>query len=176
MTSSCTASSIAVMIRSLSAGVGVAAAVLALVAAPSSVAAPPGSQCGVNLSAPQIAQATRSLPPYPGLSAAWDPNPYAGNFDPCAALSTALVTLDGATGSSPEHALFFHYGEYLGTATSQAYPFTSIDTDRSTDGMVVLSYKDGRNVCTACSGPIHVVRYQWLGDHVDMLDPAPPGP
>jgi LppP/LprE lipoprotein len=62
----------------------------------------------------------------------------------------------------------------VGTATGEAYAFTSIDTDRSTDGMVVLSYKDGRNVCTACPGPIHVVRYQWQDDHVQMLDPPPP--
>jgi hypothetical protein len=164
------------MFRILSTWSAVFAAALALVCAAPASAAPPGSQCGVNLSAPQIAQAARSLPPYPGLSAAWDSNPYGGNFDPCAALSTALVTLQGATGSSPNQALFFHYGEYVGTATAEAYPFTSIDTDRSTDGMVVLSYKDGRNVCTACQGPINVVRYQWQGDHVQMLDPAPPSP
>jgi hypothetical protein len=162
------------MIRAMSACVATLA--LALGSAASATAAPPGSQCGLNMSAPQIAQAARSLPPYPGLDAAWDPNPYGGNFDPCAALSTALVTVQGATGSSPDQALFFHYGQYVGTATAEAYPFTSVDTDHSTDGMVMLRYKDGRNACTACPGPVNVVRYQWQDDKVQMLDPAPPNP
>jgi hypothetical protein len=165
------------MLRGLSAGLALSVSVLALVSASPAGAAPPGSECGVNLSAPQIAQAVKSLPPaLAGMDAPWEANPYGGNFDPCAELSTALVTVQGATGSSPEQALFFHYGEYVGTATAQAYPFTSIDTGRTTDAMVVLSYKDGRNVCTACPGPVSTVRYQWQQDHVQMLDPAPPSP
>lgn len=162
------------MIRGLPACLAVFVAAIALVSTAPSGAAPPGSQCGVNLSAPQIAQAVRSLPPFAGLDAPWDPNPYGGNFDPCAALSTALVTLHGATGSSPEQALLFHNGEYVGPATPSAYPFTSLDTARTNDGMVVLDYKDGRNVCTACQGPVHVVRYLWQVDRVQMLDPPPP--
>jgi hypothetical protein len=165
------------MFRGLSAGVALSISALALGSAPPAAAAPPGSQCGVNLSAPQIDQAVRSLSPaFSGMDAAWEPNPYGGNFDPCAALSAALVTVQGATGSSPEQALFFHFGEYVGTATAQAYPFTSIDSGHTTDSMVVLTYKDGRNVCSACPGPVHTVRYQWQDDHVQMLDPAPPSP
>ncbi|MDT5338814.1 MAG: hypothetical protein QOD90_4319 [Mycobacterium sp.] len=164
------------MIRGLSALLAVFGSAFALASATPSAAAPPGSQCGVNLGAPQIAQAVRSVPPVAGLDAPWDPNPYGGNFDPCAALSTALVTVQGATGSSPEQALLFHNGEYVGPATPQAYPFTSLDTAGTNDGVVVLDYKDGRNVCTACQGPVHVVRYQWQFDRVWMLDPAPPSP
>jgi hypothetical protein len=70
--------------------------------------------------------------------------------------------------------LFFHYGEYLGTATWEPYPFTELNSAQTTDDTVVLDYKDGRDVCTACEGPINVVRYHWMGDHVEMLDPAPP--
>jgi hypothetical protein len=110
------------------------------------------------------------------MDVAWNPVPYGGNFDPCATLSTALVTVERATGSSPDHALFFHHGEYLGTATWVPYPFTSLNVPLTTDDTVVLEYKDGRYGCTACPGPVTIVRYQWQRDRVQMLDPPPPGP
>jgi hypothetical protein len=140
-------------------------------------AAAPPTSCGVNLGAPQVIQAVRSLPPYEGTDWAWsvDQATFGGNFNPCATLSTALVTVEGATGSSPITALMFHDGTYLGTATSKAYAFTSLNERRTTDDTVVLNYKDGRNVCTACEAPVNSVRYQWQGDHVAMLDLAPPG-
>ena len=52
-------------------------------------------------------------------------------------------------------------------------PFMSLNAAQATDATVALNYKDGRNVCTACPGPITTVRYQWQGDHVAILDPAP---
>ena len=126
------------------------------------------------MSAPEIGQAIRLLrPAFTNMDVAWDPVPYGGNFDPCATLSTALVTVEAATGSSPDHALFFHYGRYLGTATWDPYPFTSLNAPLTTDDTVALDYKDGRYVCTACPGPVTLVRYQWQRDHVQMLDPPP---
>jgi hypothetical protein len=136
-------------------------------------AAPP-SACGVNLASQQVVDSVRSLPPYAGTNWAWSADPIGGNFNPCATLSTALVTVEGATGSSPVTALMFHNGTYSGTATSKAYGFTSLNQPRTTDDTVVLNYKDGRYVCTACQGPVNSVRYQWQGDHVAMLDPPPP--
>ena len=128
----------------------VAWAVTVSVASPAG-AAPP-TTCGVNLASQQVIDAVRSLPPYPGTGWAWsaDPRTVEGNFNPCATLSTAIVTVQGATGSSPETALMFHNGTYLGTATSEAYGFTSLNAARTTDDTVVLNYKDGRYVCTAC--------------------------
>ena len=38
--------------------------------------------------------------------------PLESNYDPCADLSTVLVTIEGATGSSPIQALMFHRGEF----------------------------------------------------------------
>jgi len=138
---------------------------------------PPGTRCGVDLGAPVIIEAVRSLrPAFTDMDVPWDPVPYGGNYDPCVTLSTALVTVERATGSSPDHALFFHYGDYLGTATWQPYPFTSLNAPLTTDDTIVLNYKDGRYVCTACPGPITIVRYQWQRDHVQMLDPPPPAP
>ena len=148
----------------------------AAVSVASPAGATPPTTCGVNLASQQVIDAVRSLPLYPGTGWAWstDPRTFEGNFNPCATLSTAIVTVEGATGSSPETALMFHNGTYLGTATSEAYGFTSLNAARTTDDTVVLNYKDGRYVCTACPGPVTVVRYQWQRDHVAMLDQAPP--
>ncbi|MGB8405313.1 MAG: LppP/LprE family lipoprotein [Mycobacterium sp.] len=135
--------------------------------------ATPGT-CGVNLKAPQIAASVATLPPYPGTGWQWSTGYVAGNFDPCATLSTAIVSVQGATASSPDTALMFHKGEYLGTATSEAYGFTFFNSARTTDDTVVLDYKTP-GVCDACApAAVNSVRYQWQGDHVVMLDPAPP--
>ncbi|WP_235892472.1 LppP/LprE family lipoprotein [Mycolicibacterium hodleri] len=123
--------------------------------------------------------AVRSLAPYPdsvGPAWAWSTESqyFEGNYDPCATLSTALVTVQGATASSPITALMFHNGRYLGTATSKAYGFTTLDTDRTTDDTVVLDYKTPGE-CNACApAALNSVRYHWQGNHVAMLDPAPP--
>jgi hypothetical protein len=132
--------------------------------------------CGVNLNAPEIQDAINSAPPAPN-GWAWNHDPrsfiQSSNFDPCATLSAVVITIERATGSSPDQALLFHNGNYVGTGTSTAYGFTSVNAAKTTDNTVALNYKDGRNVCTACPGPITTVRYQWQGDHVAMLDPAP---
>lgn len=142
------------------------------VVAPAQASAAPG--CGVDLTAPEIARAVSTLPSYPGTDWAWSAESPSGNFDRCATLSTALVSVAGGTGSSPVTALMFHDGDYLGTATSRAYGFTSLNTARTTDDTVVLNYKTP-GACNACPpAAVTSVRYAWQGDHVDMLDPAPP--
>lgn len=107
-------------------------------------AAPPQG-CGVNLAAPEIQAAINWTPTVPE-GWPWEHDPQ--SFDP-------------------------GKGNYVGTATSRAYAFTTVNTAQTTDDTVVRNYKDGRNVCTACPGPITSVRYQWQGDHVAMLDPPP---
>ena len=152
----------------------VAWAVAASIAAPA--AAAPPTTCGVNLASEQVINAVTSLPPDQTTGRAWDTDPrtFEGNFNPCATLSTALVTVEGATGSSPITALMFHDGTYLGTATSRAYGFTSLNDKRTTDDTVVLNYKTP-GACNACApAAVNSVRYQWQGDHVAMLDPPPP--
>jgi len=150
--------------------------VLLALVGPTAAQATPPARCGVDLAAPRIAAAVHTLPPYPGTDWAWSVTPatVAGNFDPCATLSTALVTVTGATASSPVTALMFHDGDYLGTATSKAYGFTTFDRDRTTDDTVVLDY-EVPGACNACApASVSSVRYRWQGDHVEMLDPAPP--
>jgi hypothetical protein len=104
----------------------------------------------------------------------WNGTPIDSNYNPCADLSTVLVMIEHGTGSSPMQALMFHRGTYLGTGTSKAYGFTSLDAARSTDNTVVLDYKTPGE-CNACApAAVTSVRYQWQGDHVEMLDPPPP--
>lgn len=143
---------------------------------PLSVRAHADPACGVNLAAPEIQAAVKSLPALPDNSG-WDTNTHSfdpsSNYNPCTTLSTVIVTVLGATGSSPDLALLFHKGAFAGVATSKAYPFTSLNAAKTTDDTVTLDYKDGRNVCTACPGPITTVRYQWQGNRVVALDPEP---
>lgn len=132
--------------------------------------------CAVNLNAPEIQTALASVPALPQASP-WDHNAKSfdpsSNYNPCATLSTVIITVTGATGSSPDLAMMFHKGSYVGVATLKAFAFTSLNAAKTTDDTVVLDYKDGREVCTACPGPTTTVRYQWQTDKVVMLDPAP---
>lgn len=154
--------------RPLIAVVGIV--VSSLATGPSAFASPgcgptPGKALGSALS---------QMAPDPTFGLPWSSVPVDSNYDSCADLSTMVVTIEGGTGSSPEQALMFHRGEFLGTGTLKSYAFTAIDHTASTNDTVVLTYKDGRHVCTACDGPRVRVRYQWQGDHVEMLDPPPP--
>ncbi len=132
-------------------------------------------RCGIDLSAQVIQSALATLPVEPVTQAPWsaDARGFQGNFDPCATLSTVIVTVEGATGSSPNHALLFHKGAYLGTATPRAYGFTSLDVDRTTDDTVGLLYRTPGS-CNACDdGTVTHVQFRWDGSKVTMVG-APP--
>lgn len=136
--------------------------------------------CRVDLAAPEVVAAVEHLPPYPGTGWLWDSNPstFEGNFNPCAPLSVVLATVERATGTSPVTALLFHDGTYIGTAASEAYPFTSLNAALTTDDTVVLDYKTP-GTCSPCPGcacrpaDITSVRYRWRDNHVVRLDPTP---
>jgi hypothetical protein len=148
------------------------------IAAAAPAVADPPTACGPD-QATAVQSAIAQMPP-PQMAGTidahwsanvWQPN---SNYDPCVDLSTVLITIDRATGGSPMQALMFHRGVFLGTGTVRDYSFMTLNRAASTNDTVVIGYKDGRNVCDACAGPITSVRYQWQGDHVVMLDPAPP--
>ncbi len=144
-------------------------------AAPIASGEPSPVACGVNLSSPAVTAAVGRLPIEPITHRAWDADPrsFEGNFDPCATLSTAIVTIQGATGSSPNQALMFHRGTYLGTATSKAYGFTALDQPATTDDTVGLSYKTPGS-CNACAdGTYTHVQFHWDGTHVVMIGHPP---
>ncbi len=118
--------------------------------------------------------ALSQLPAEPVTGMEWNSTPIDTNYNPCADLSTVLVMIDKGTASSPVQALMFHHGEYLGTGTSKAYGFTSLNKAASTGDTVVLDYSTPGE-CNACPpAAVTSVRYQWQGDHVEMLDPPPP--
>jgi hypothetical protein len=66
--------------------------------------------CGVNLSAPEISAAINSAPTVP-QGWRWNHNPRSfdpsSNYNPCATLSAVIITVEQATGSSPDPALLF---------------------------------------------------------------------
>ena len=96
-------------------------------------------------------------------------NVVTGNFNPCATLSTVLVTF-GATGGAPIHALMFHNGTYVGTATKRSYAFRGFDASDTTDTTVVLSFLDVAGSCNACSDAIYKnIGFRWEGKYVQML-------
>lgn len=130
--------------------------------------------CGVDLASPVVRAAVAELPREPRTQAGWatDPATFQGNFDPCATLSTAIVTIEGATGSSPEQALLFHRGEYVGTATPEAHGFTTLAA-ATTDDTVVLDYKTPGS-CNACPDATHTqVGFHWDGQRV-VVNGTPP--
>ena len=162
------------MVRSIVAAMFVAVMWIAL-SIPQQAQAAPAQGCGVNLAAPEIQAAINSVPLVPdGWPWARDPRSFEGNYNPCATLSTALITVQMATRSSPEQALLFHDGSYVGTATSKAYGLVSLNSARTSDDTVVLNYKDLKSSAGDANVTVITVRYQWQGDHVAMLDPPPP--
>jgi LppP/LprE lipoprotein len=161
------------MIRQIGAGAATALACLTVASAPTASAQPPAPDCGPDQAAVLQKYLDQKLTE-PQTEQPWNPIPIAGNYDPCADLSTILLGIEKGTGSSPVQALMFHRGAYLGPATWKAYVFTSLNAERSTDGMVVLDYKTPGE-CNACPPAVVTsVRYQWRGDHVEVLDPLPP--
>ena len=161
------------MIRQIVAGAAAAFACLTLASAPTASAQPPAPDCGPDQAAVLQTYLDQKLTE-PQTEQPWNPIPIAGNYDPCADLSTILLGIEKGTGSSPVQALMFHRGAYLGPATWKAYGFTSLNAARSTADMVVLDYKTPGE-CNACPPPLVTsVRYQWRGDHVEVLDPLPP--
>lgn len=99
----------------------------------------PPKRCG-DLSAEEaLAQNVGKVPEYkPGWT--WNTE-YAGTglYDPCAELSPIVLTIDGATASSPYHIMLFHRGEYLGTATAEPQGF-SPDVKQVDDQTIAVTY------------------------------------
>ncbi len=159
------------MIRRIIAGAAAAFGCLSLVAAPTAAAQP--APCGPDQATALETYLAQKLTEA-RTERYWAPVPVDSNYDPCADLSTILLTVEKATGSSPVQALMFNRGQLLGAATTVAYGLTTLDKGRSTPDMVVLDYKTPGE-CNACpAAAVTSVRYQWRGDHVEVLDPLPP--
>jgi hypothetical protein len=122
--------------------------------------------CGVDPAAAAITDAIGGVPPafdgFPGWT-------YGGvsNFDPCAPLSYARLDTEGGTGSSPAQVMLFHEGEYAGTATECALPFTTV-TGTSTDSVTVEYRWPLPGEPNAAPSGVATVIYRWAGDAVQM--------
>ncbi|OOK75018.1 lppP/LprE lipofamily protein [Mycobacterium kansasii] len=139
---------------------------------PTTTSTAPAGPCGPD-EATAVSAALAQLPADKKTGKAWNPTPEFSDYDPCADLSAVVVTVVDATRSSPDQALMFHRGAFVGTATAVAYPFTELEVPASTDDLVVLTYRS-RQSCDACDdGTLTTVGFQWQGDHVQMLDPPP---
>lgn len=85
----------------------------------------PGKQCGDLPAEEALRENVGKLASPKGTDWTWNTK-YAGTdlYDPCAELSPIVLTINGATGSSPYHIMLFHKGEYLGTATAEPQGFS----------------------------------------------------
>ena len=118
----------------------------------------------------QVPQAVDSLP----LVFADSPWVATDMGDPCASFTWVEALPYGATVSSPTHLLFFHDAEYLGTATSEPYGFTSVAA-QSADTVTVNYRWPLANDANAnpTGGPV-TIDYRWDGTQVTMIGTLPP--
>lgn len=61
-------------------------------------------------------------------------------YDPCLPLSYIVLPIEGATASSPYQIMLFHKGDYLGTATAEAYGF-SPGMERLGDSTIQVTWR-----------------------------------
>lgn len=134
--------------------------------------------CGVNLKDPEIAKAAAKLKPWKdrtGRGWRWIATAVQGNFDPCAPLSAAVVTVEDTPVNPPWHVLLFHNGHYLGRATESPYDHTVFSPSMSTSDTVAFRYDVYPHECTDCLAyPRVLVRYHWTGKKVQMQHGPPP--
>jgi hypothetical protein len=135
----------------------------------------PAAKCGIDLTAPVIGAAIATLPVDPITKVPWstDPAGFEGTFDPCVTLSAVIITVEGATGSSPNQVLLFHKGEFVGTGTRESLGLTSLDPVHTADDTVGVIYKTpGR--CNACpDGTVTSVQFHWDGKQVQTIGTPP---
>lgn len=103
----------------------------------------PSPSCGPDDPSAAITRATADLALPDALRdvTSWDAaDAQASGYDPCAALSWAIVTVQGGTPSSPYAILLFHDGAYVGTATKEPYPFGP-EVSRTDDATLAVTYR-----------------------------------
>ncbi|MEV0333527.1 LppP/LprE family lipoprotein [Nocardia sp. NPDC050717] len=84
-----------------------------------------------------------------------------------------VQAVGGNSAGAPIHVLFFHDGQWLGTATSEPYAFTSVVG--YTTNVVTVEYKwlaGDEPFATPQGGPV-AIHYTWNGSNVVMSGPLP---
>lgn len=107
----------------------------------------------------------------------WDPNSaITDGYDPCAALSWSIVTVHSATSSSARQIVLFNHGEYIGTATAEAYGFQPTVTRASDHTInVIYHYPKPGESNIIYTGEAHAT-FTWneATQSVDMAGEVPP--
>lgn len=100
------------------------------------------TSCSDSTQAAALEQALPQLAAYPDFpELPWvAAEPDRETWDACAPLSYAVATLVGGTASTPNHILLFHGGEYLGTASSDAYGFFP-EIQQLSDTAITVTYR-----------------------------------
>lgn len=126
---------------------------------------------------PEIVQGVDSLIAYHGFDWKWVYDEPFSNYVPDATLSAALITVEGATASSPIHVLLFRKGVFRGQGTPEAGAFVSILEDECTDNQVLLRIKIPGAYNAGPPASLHHVKFTdidgniyWSGDWPDDFD------
>lgn len=110
--------------------------------APESPAPEMGAACSDSTQAAALEGALPQIEAYPDFpDLPWvAAEPDRETWDACAPLSYAVATLEGGTASTPNHILLFHGGEFIGTATADAYGFFP-EIQQLSDTAITVTYR-----------------------------------
>jgi LppP/LprE lipoprotein len=126
-----------------------------------------GDPCQVNLAAPAIAEAVSGLPRDPRSDQGWNPEPLAGNYNECAALSVVIVKANTNADNPNTRAVMFHLGKFIPSGVPDTFGFNGIDDSVSTGDTVALRYSNG------VPGLDSVVKFRWNGNGVELIGNTP---
>lgn len=152
-------------------GMGVAPAVAAeptvTVAEPMAASAP---------SAPSPEQAVRiaaERTPATALGPWSETGADTSTYDPTLPLSAIVLSIDGATGSSPQQVALFDHGVYIGTTVTDSYPFQHVS--RVADNIIRVDYRfllpGDANAAPSGSATSHFILYPQSVEHTGALPP-----
>ncbi|MEX3559620.1 LppP/LprE family lipoprotein [Corynebacterium sp. LK2522] len=131
-----------------------------------------GGQCGEPDAHAAVAASVGQLAP----NLEWNPDTAIADYDPCADLSWAAVTVTGATASSPYHIMLFHQGEYLGTATAEPYGFAP-EITRASDRQMDVTYRwpqDGDANANPTGSSFASFAWNPVTEEIEMAGNVPP--
>lgn len=131
-----------------------------------------GGQCGEPDAHAAVAANVGQLAP----NLEWNPDTAIADYDPCADLSWAAVTVTGATASSPYHIMLFHKGEFLGTATAQPYGFAP-EINRASGRQMDVTYRwpqDGDANANPTGSSFASFAWNPVTEQIDMAGNVPP--
>ena len=129
--------------------------------------AAPGDPCATDLAAPEIVKAVSELPRDPRSNQGWNPEPVAGNYNPCAQLSAVIIKANTNSENPNTRAVLFHQGKFIPTGVPDTYGFNGLETTQTTGDTVALKYSNGM------PGLDSIVKFRWNGSGVELIGNTP---